>query len=479
MKLKLQEFFAKKENLYLVLALTFGLIMALFNPPFAGVPDEHAHYWKAWSIAEGYWKCTGQDAIPESAQKLPDQIKPVAYEGIKDKKIVLAKLKEKLGQKDTNKNAVIGGAVCTATPFGYFAQSIGLRFGKLFNLSALADFYLARIANLILVVILIFFAIKIIPFGKTILLIIALFPLTIQQASSLSYDAPQIGFAFLFFAYILRLTVEKEKQIRKKDIVILFALSLFGLNIKLGYFVLSLLVLLIPKEKFKSVKNYFIFILTFLISNVALFFLDRRLYLELKAPDWTNPAEQLKFVMSSPFHFLNVLFETLYQSNLVTYVTGVIYRPGWGASTSHILLICIFVGIILFVKNEEESVPLTKRQRWIIMTVFILNFILIYLALYLGWTTVGASKISGVQGRYLIPLLPLFIIFFYKASFNLQYKFIKKHLNLLLLISLVTVFVFVVWDAYNSYYNKAGANPVPASVGVAPVSEAIQSSSSE
>lgn len=53
MKNKLKKFFAKKENLYLVIALLFGLGMTFFNPPFEGVPDEGAHFFRAWGVSQG------------------------------------------------------------------------------------------------------------------------------------------------------------------------------------------------------------------------------------------------------------------------------------------------------------------------------------------------------------------------------------------------------------------------------------------
>jgi hypothetical protein len=104
---KIKTCFAKKENIYLTFALIFGLVMAVFNPPFAGVPDEPAHFYKSWSVAEGNFKCSNENSIPKSAQELPDKIKPVSYEGA-GKKFVVTNFKNLLFTKSDNEMVTIG-----------------------------------------------------------------------------------------------------------------------------------------------------------------------------------------------------------------------------------------------------------------------------------------------------------------------------------------------------------------------------------
>lgn len=454
---KIKEF--KIENIYIVLALILGLAMAVFNPPFAGVPDEHAHYWKAWSIADGYWRCTGKDAIPKTAAELPSKIMPVAYDGIKEKKIVVAKLRQEFGIKETGETTIIGGAVCPSAPFGYIPQAIGLRLGKAIGLPPLADFYLARILTLLASIALIFYAIRFAPFGKIIFFIIGLLPLTVRQLASLSYDSLQISFALLFFAYVLKMAVEKDIRLKIKDILLLLFLSFFGLSIKLGYVVMAGLILIIPRSKFSSKKKYYAFISLFLLANIGCYFLLRNTFREMFLPEWLNPAEQLQYVIFAPFHFLNVIFETIFQSGLTNYIGGIMYWPGWGGNATHWLQLFIFIGIIIFIRSEEEKSPLTKWQRLILFLVFFSNFILIYLGLYLGWTKLGAEKVSGVQGRYMIGLLPFLIFAFYRIRPGIQINKLRENKNIALIVFFAVVFIFVFQTTYQLYYNKALPEP--------------------
>jgi uncharacterized membrane protein len=463
MKEKIRRFFEKKENLYLTLALTFGLLMAVINPPFAGVSDEHAHYWKSWAVAEGYWKCTGEDKIPQTAEALPDQIKPISYEGIKDKKIVVALLKQKLFEKDTIEKSTIGGAVCTATFFGYLPQAAGLNIGKLLGLSALGDFYLARIFVLLFSILFMYLAIKTVPFGKMIFVSVGLIPMTIRQFSSMGYDGLQIALAALFLAYVLKLAVEKEKSITKKDIAVLLLLSLIGLNVKVGYFVMAFLIFILPMEKFAKRWQWWVFTLGFVALNLAMIFGVRSVFVELAKPEWTDPPAQMAFVINHPLHFVNIAFESYYgSSGFIPYIEGMLFKVGNGGSLDAWLYVFMFVGMLAFLCNQDEKVELSKKQRLIMLAVFLANFFIIYLALYLGWSKPGAKGVSGVQGRYFLVIIPLFIFTFYKSGFSLNSAFIKKYQQELLAFFFVIVFSFVFLAIYQSQYSKkkVPSNPV-------------------
>ncbi len=455
MKEKIERFFEKKENLYIVLAFGFGLLMALLNPPFAGVPDEHAHYWKAWSIAEGQLQCSGKDAIPATAAALPDAIKPVINKAFEGKKIIVNKLRIYLGQADNNETTVIGGANCPATPFGYIPQVIGLRLGKIFNAPALVDFYLARILSLLAAAFLVYWAIRVVPFGKMIFVVIGLLPMTIRQFSSMSYDALQIAFAMLFLAYILKFAVEKTKLLTRNNALFLAALSLFGLNIKAGYFVLSFLVFLFPFSKFKDRKKYWLFTISFVVISVAFFLLMRNVFVDTAIPTWTNPAQQMKYVISNPFNFVNISLESFYGSKgFFPFMESIFFKVGTGESLSYWVYVLIFFGFIVFLKNNDEEVDLSAKQRWIMFLVFLANFFLIYLALYVGWTTVGADHVSGVQGRYFLVILPLLIFAFYKAKLNFKCDFIKKHMSVIFAAFLMVIFLASFFAIYQAYYQK-------------------------
>ena len=287
--------------------------------------------------------------------------------------------------------------------------------------------------------------------------------MTIRQFASLSYDGVAIAFAAVFLAYILKLAMERENFLTKKNLVLLLALSLFGLNVKLGYFALSFLIFILPMSKFKNKRNYWLTTLGFVAINAAFLLVIRSIFKDIAPPDWTNPAEQMKFVIFAPFHFLYAVFDSYYgASGFVPHLEGMIFKVGNGASFESWLYVLTFFGGLIFIKNTDEEVGLSFRQRAIMLTVFLMNFTLIYLALYLGWSKIGAEKVSGVQGRYFLAIVPLLIFTFYKAKFSFKFQWVKKNLNLLFVTFVVVIFFFVFKAIYLNQYDKVKhpGNPV-------------------
>ena len=448
----------KKENIYLVLALTLGLAMAVLNPPFDGVPDEHAHFWKAWSVAEGNLVCRPDNQIPQSAIDLPNQTVKVSVPE-KGKRIVFQGFINQLSKKDSGEMATGGSAVCGATPLGYMPQALGLKVGQILGLSALGDFYLARIFNLIASVVLVYWAIRIIPFGKIILLLIGLLPMTIQQFASLGYDPLHIASTFLFIAYIVKLAYEKDRKITTTQIWALLAIALLGFNVKIGYVALSLLVFALPVSKFKNKKQYWIFMIGFVLINLIIFAGVYKYFqgtVEADAADSKiNAAKQLAYVISHPINFLHIFFNQIYNS-FDFFLETTLFKSGWlKKSMPQLWYVAMIFGMVLFVKNSEEVVNLTRRQRFIFLTVFLANFTISFLGLYLVWNNVGSDKIRGMQGRYFLGIFPLLLLFFYKADFSLKFDFIKKHTQMLLIIFYLVMFFFVFQHIYEIYYDKS------------------------
>ena len=70
--------------------------------------------------------------------------------------------------------------------------------------------YLGRLMNTVTFGLLVFFAIRLSTFGKNLIAITALLPMSIQAANSLSADGLAIGIVLLFVAYILYLKYTKK-----------------------------------------------------------------------------------------------------------------------------------------------------------------------------------------------------------------------------------------------------------------------------
>ncbi len=87
--------------------------------------------------------------------------------------------------------------------------------------------YLGRIFNLIAYVAISFAALKIVPIKKKLFFLLALLPMSIIHAASLSADGITNSSALLFAAYILYLAYGNVKTISKKHIMIAIAIGIF------------------------------------------------------------------------------------------------------------------------------------------------------------------------------------------------------------------------------------------------------------
>lgn len=455
MKLKLKTFLQKKENVYLMLALVFGLFMVFFNPPFEGVPDEGAHYLRAVSISHGNLSCREDGEIRRAESGLIQELKPVKINGSNDKKISLGKIKNALLEKDSKEMVQFGGAVCGSNQLGYAPQIIGMKLADIVNLPVLWGFYFGRLFNMLAAVTITFFAIKFLPFGKIIFVLIALLPMTVQQFASISYDALHISMIFLFTAYVLNLSV-KEGKISKKEMGMLALVAILAANIKWGFFPVMLLLLILPWKKFTTKKKYWIFIFSTILVSLGLFLAAQMGSISSDgARDGVYPSEQLMFVVKNPVGFLYTVFNTLYDDANFFFETF-LYKPGWlNVSMSPMFYVFVVIGMIFLVRNEEEEVELENWKRVVIGVTFISSLLFVFLSLYVFWSKVGGAKVQGVQGRYFLGFAPLLVLAFYKSGFNFKLKWIRENINKLVLIFISIVFVVTAVSLWNMHYDKS------------------------
>lgn len=448
----------KKENLYLIIALTIGIFMVFFNPPFAGVPDEGAHYFKLLSVANGYLRCSGQSIVSKDAANLPDEIKPVKIEGVGER-MSLGKIKKAFLEKDSGETQVINNSGCSFIPVAFVASAIGTDIGRILHLSPLANFYLSRLFNLLVAVFIIYWAIKIIPFGKTILFLIALLPMTVQQLSSVSYDSLHISSILLFIAYVLKLAYGNKNKITRKEVIWLIILSLVALNTKPGYILLSGLIFLLPINKFANKKEYWVNIAFFILLNLGAVLLAQNFFAGGSSDfrNGVNPSSQLSLILHAPWHFVWVIINSLYK-DFFFYFETTLFKPGWLDHSLPVLwYIFMLLGLIVIIRNEDEDVLLTKKQRVVMFVIFLANLSVVFLGLYLLWSKVGGDKVQGVQGRYFLSTLPLLLLVFYKSNFSLKFESIKKNRNLAVIVFMIIVFFFAIQSLYGMYYDKTGA----------------------
>ena len=409
----------KKEYVFLGLSLTIGLILVFINVPQIRY-DEHAHFWRTYEISRG-------NIISKTTNKLPVSIIDLfkTQDGNYpnrnfDYKDLREKIKDKLNKEDEIEFPV--GATGSLTPISYLPQVIGVELGKILNLSPIMILWLGRITNLLAYVALIFIAIRIMPSErwKKIIMIIALFPMSLNLAATLSPDTVILAFTLLAISYTMHLKYKVEK-IELKQIALLGILFMIPTVCKIVYFPICLLVLLLPKEKFENKAKH---ILAYIITLITVFVPYILLNKIVKLGDYaiairSNMMEQCLFTASDIVRDFGTAINTMY-SEFSTYFFEMI--GGWNT----IELISIFIFMILlfemFDESKEKEYQFMKKEKIVIWIICIIEILGVIAAMYLGWTQAKQTVVEGVQGRYFLPTIPLICLVLSKNKIKSKIK---------------------------------------------------------
>jgi len=306
------------------------------------------------------------------------------------------------------------------TIWAYLPQTTAIVIGRLIHLGGTYTFYLARILNFAVYMVLLWFALKWIPFGKNTLGVIALFPMTLHLVSSLSYDAVILGLAFFFTAKVLQLAYQAEK-VTRKDMAILTASMALLAPIKVVYVLMAFMCFLIPRQKFKSRKSFWVSA-GVMAGVVALVFLAVNIprlipYLEesnltldhADGADCYTLAELLTHPIRTVYYLVNTF--RYYGDSFLTRMAGEML--GWleiGIPMSGIITLFILLGLTTAAGQNEPQICLEKKNRvigWLVVAGVILFAAFSMLA---AWTPAGVPFAEGVQGRYFLPVLPLAVL---------------------------------------------------------------------
>ena len=192
----------RPENLFLLLVILFGLLFMVAITPLA-VPDEYHHYLSTLSQTSKmlYGKCQA-DAAYLNVDDI--SIHNISYETFQN--MLNGLFNEGIsGQIKTFDDEAAG------YPVQYAPQMVGMGLAMLLHLNRYWVFLLGDFTNLLFYAAVTYAAIRRIPVGKVPMMIVALLPMSMQQASSYSSDAFINAMAFLLVAEMMRAIVGKGK----------------------------------------------------------------------------------------------------------------------------------------------------------------------------------------------------------------------------------------------------------------------------
>ncbi len=407
------------ENKFIVMWILSGL-MYLFSMTLFRAPDEEAHFKRVLELSYGYPLSVYSEERSAGGRELPlygielDETLEKDWQTFSDNKKKV-KLSENFDFTNFTNTALY-------SPLSYIPQTIGVYFARHITKRISSIAYAGRIVNWMFISIILYMTIKLIPFAKEIVALIALMPMNIQESISLAPDGMVVALSLFLIAFILQAKYVKTDCFKWWNIVLLYiAVLLIGI-MKIVYLPFGLLCILIPKERFKSEKRKWIHIVLMAVLAVGSNLVWMKLCSKFLVIGGTNASVQLSYLKQHIGYYIAVMARTVFSGGAVWANTMV------GSTLAELNVatpgILVTIYLCLLAKKYTEFSGWSKNKEdlaWGCTCLITIGTIimLIFMSLYLQWTPVYNNVINGIQGRYFIALLlPTFLVFNKPSSLN-------------------------------------------------------------
>jgi uncharacterized membrane protein len=387
----------------------------LLTPPFQ-VPDEYHHFYRSYQVSEGHLAKTRQGDLvggylPRSILTLQDQVSQGIPHNPRVKQNVhtLWAMRSLPLHPDDRQFVVFPWY----SPTNYFPQAAAIALARPFGATPLVMMYAGRLGNLLVWSLLIYLALRLIPMLDWTLFLLALMPMSLCLAASLSADAMVNGISFLFVAAVLNFALADDRAITARRFAALIFLGILIALAKTAYLPFTLLFLVIPAKKFGGRLRYWaafgVFIAICLGTNIAWTLYT---YKDFVNPG-VSPHDQAIYLLHHP---LSTAGDYLGQLFSIAFLASIIGKLGWYDTRLWRPLIAAYVAMLVWTTRMGGwPVRLLPRQRWIIGLCAFCVWLAVFGLMDLAFTQVGTGTITSLQGRYLIPLTPLIFILLYPA----------------------------------------------------------------
>lgn len=418
-----REIFEKHpERVMAVCCLTMGAFIIFCQGINENGWDEQVHFKTAWNLSY-----TGS-AMEDSAayQAMTERIPITFYSTLEEKAALTARLNAAAEEITVSPKS----EGFSYSKIAYIFQAAFLWIGRALGLSFSNQYMLGKLANLLTYVVLMYAAIRVMPSRREEFAALALIPTQVFVASTYTYDVMLNGLFFLGFAFWLRLMREEKSPRTMRYLCACGVCFCIGSLSKLVYIPILLLCLAVPAEKFPSKRLYRILRGTVLAAAVigccafavpALMKVMNNevgVWVETRLTD-VDIVRQLKVLLGHIPQYLWMMVQEFF-NDTVEVAVGTQALANFGrmkeidARFQWIMLVWFFW--VMAVQRDPQPTVLKRRYRAVFLFVLAAITVLIETSMYLAATSVGLAKISGVQGRYFFPLLPLLLIFLENKS---------------------------------------------------------------
>lgn len=341
--------------------------------------------------------------------------------------------------------------------FTYIPSAIGVYLCKIFKVPYTMLFHIGKIVNLLVYIGIMFYAIKKAKVGKKLLFILSLLPSTIYLAAQYSRDAIITAGIYLAISTFLNCYCTKEKMNRKNLLIFVISVLIACLS-KQIYIPFLFLIILIPKEKFENSKNskwIKILIILLMLGVMLTFIMPAATSSSSSVGDIrggnASTGGQLQLIISQPVSFAKVFLrfvEDVISSKVISSLT----LARWHNFTvfggeKYLLLLLSIIFASFITDKDEKKYKIDWKVRILFLTISLLIICFICGSMYLSFTPVGSTEITGVQERYYIPLLFAIFICFKNSKVTCNIEDSK----VMLIISTILMYIYF-FEIYNSIF---------------------------
>lgn len=306
----------------------------------------------------------------------------------------------------------------------YAPAVLGMCLARLLQLGAVPMLLLSRYLNLIVFALFLYAGMRRLPFGKMTLFVMALLPMNLQQCTSFSHDAMVHGILFFYCCLCLQ-AIFSEEAINGQRMVLMELAALFLVYCKSGsYLPLCFLPLLIPGSRYAGKRERMfgnaallgIPLLAFVMKHVQMV---SGIVTTTAATSVVSTGDgsayltgyTLGYFLKEPLKLVYMIVNTVLDKGGFYLESLVGYQLGWVEIETSMLLVFLFWGLLILstLETEGSQVRIGRGQRGWMLFFCMASAGLILLGMLLSWTPMGHVSIEGVQGRYFLPFLLIFL----------------------------------------------------------------------
>lgn len=405
----------RPDHFFLLAGPLCGLVLIFVTPPFQ-VPDEPAHFYRAYAVSEGepWARREGERlgaVLPASVQELgadfqsnlasrPDRaISP---------ETILRALRVPLDEERRRFADYRTSAQLTLVP--YLPQATGIAIARALGAPALGLLYAARLANLLAATALIAVSLRRLPAFPWLLTMLALTPMTLFLRASASADALTTALAFLLAGAAARLAWGEGQRAGWRDVAVLTAGAAALCLSKPAYVPLAGLVLLIPAARFPNGRRGPALTLFAAITGAAFILAMATVStmdVSLRPDTPVDRDRQIEDALADPLRVAGIVTED-YLRRGDRYAAQIVGQLGWLDTNlpKPFLWAYLLVLGLLVLLDGRRGVEVRPWQRALLCLMALATLALVSAAQYAFWTPYGADHVDGIQGRYFIPLAP-------------------------------------------------------------------------